>query len=307
MKGRKGSTDEGGVRSPLLIRWPGRIPAGRVIAHPAAAIDLAPTLADLTRTPWSPKRPLDGLSLAPLLTGTAGDAEDWEGAGRTLFSHWNGRIAARRNGFLLDHQGALFHLESDPGQQRNIASLHPETARSLAGEVRAWRDSWPSDYPDSNRPFTAGAPGSRVTRLPARDATLQGGLERSNRFPNDSFIRHWRSAEDALVWDVDVLEAGTFEAEIRYACPARDVGARLALEHGPWRLEGRVDRAWDPPLLGMDHDLVDRQESYVKAFGTLSLGRITLPRGRGPMTLRATDIPGRQALEFRSLILRRIH
>ncbi len=47
MKGRKGQTDEGGVRSPLLVRWPGKIPAGKRVEPVAGAIDLLPTLADL--------------------------------------------------------------------------------------------------------------------------------------------------------------------------------------------------------------------------------------------------------------------
>src|SRR6185436_9450757 len=46
MKGRKGSTDEGGVRSPFLIRWPGKIPVGLRIPQIAGAIDLLPTLSD---------------------------------------------------------------------------------------------------------------------------------------------------------------------------------------------------------------------------------------------------------------------
>ena len=47
MKGRKGSVDEGGLRSPLLVRWTGKIPAGQVVEEIAGAIDLLPTLADL--------------------------------------------------------------------------------------------------------------------------------------------------------------------------------------------------------------------------------------------------------------------
>ena len=44
MKGRKGSTDEGGVRSPMIINWPGKIPQGKVIKEIASGIDLLPTL-----------------------------------------------------------------------------------------------------------------------------------------------------------------------------------------------------------------------------------------------------------------------
>src|SRR5436189_5622303 len=62
MKGRKGSTDEGGMRSPLLIRWPGHVLKGNRIPQIAGAIDLLPTLADLPGiTPVGHKKP-DGLS-----------------------------------------------------------------------------------------------------------------------------------------------------------------------------------------------------------------------------------------------------
>src|SRR5438132_13879989 len=64
MRGRKGSTDEGGVRSPLLVRWPGHIKAGTKIAPIAGAIDLLPTLGELTGVAAAKGgKPLDGVSL----------------------------------------------------------------------------------------------------------------------------------------------------------------------------------------------------------------------------------------------------
>ena len=89
MKGRKGSTDEGGVRSPMLIRWPNRIPAGRVVKQIGGAIDLLPTLADLSGIKVASKKPLDGVSLKkPIL----GDDEIDE---RLIFSHWRGKVSVR--------------------------------------------------------------------------------------------------------------------------------------------------------------------------------------------------------------------
>ena len=69
MKGRKGSTDEGGVRAPFLIRWPGHIRPGTRVPQIAGAIDLLPTLADLAGIPVASHKPLDGMSLKPLLAG----------------------------------------------------------------------------------------------------------------------------------------------------------------------------------------------------------------------------------------------
>ena len=69
MKGRKGSTDEGGVRSPMLIRWPKVIPAGRVVKQIGGAIDLLPTLADLSGISVASKKSLDGISMKPQILG----------------------------------------------------------------------------------------------------------------------------------------------------------------------------------------------------------------------------------------------
>jgi hypothetical protein len=60
------------------------------------------------------------------------------------------------------------------------------------------------------------------------------------------------------------------------------------------------------PVRGGEHDRVPRQESYVKDFRPLRMGVIELSRGRGDLVLRATGIPGSQAMEFRLLMLRRL-
>ena len=69
-KGRKASTDEGGVRSPLLVRWPGHVPPGTRIKPVASAIDLLPTLAGLSGIAMQADKPLDGVDLTGLLLGT---------------------------------------------------------------------------------------------------------------------------------------------------------------------------------------------------------------------------------------------
>ncbi len=70
MKGRKGSVEEGGVRSPFFIRWPGNIQSGSRTDTIAGSIDLRPTLLDLCGIKNIGKQPMDGISLKPLLTQT---------------------------------------------------------------------------------------------------------------------------------------------------------------------------------------------------------------------------------------------
>ena len=173
MKGRKGSTDEGGVRSPLLIRWPGQIPSGTEISTNAAAIDLLPTLADLAGIEVAGEKPLDGISLKPLFdsVGTA-----WPQ--RKIFSHWRGKVAVRTEEFLLDHQGKLFSIRADPGQRREISREHPEVARELRAVVADWKSELLPGLQDDNRPFIIGHPDYRFTQIPARDGTAHGNIKR---------------------------------------------------------------------------------------------------------------------------------
>ena len=111
MKGIKGSTDEGGVRSVCFLRWPrGGVRAATTIRELAGAIDLAPTLMGLAGVKRVGEKPLDGRDLSPLLLGNSAAWPE-----RFLFSHQNGKVSARSQRFLLDAAGALFDLEADPG------------------------------------------------------------------------------------------------------------------------------------------------------------------------------------------------
>jgi arylsulfatase A-like enzyme len=152
MKGHKGSTDEGGVRSPLLVRWPSRVRAGTVVTPVAAAVDLYPTLIDLAGVERVGHRPFDGISLAPWLVGTGGDPPD-----RVLFQHWAGRTGARDQRYRLDAAGHLFDVAADPGQTRDVAAEHPEVTRRLSDAVGRWRREVLGELPESDgRPFPVG-------------------------------------------------------------------------------------------------------------------------------------------------------
>jgi arylsulfatase A-like enzyme len=300
MKGRKGSTDEGGVRSPLLIRWSGHIEAGGVVDQIAAAIDLLPTLAELAGIPLASEQPLDGISLKPLLTGDPAESPD-----RRIFSHWNGRVSVRTQQYRLDHQGKLFDLNADPGQDTDVSQQHRELTELLRREVGQWKSELLTGLEQDDRPFLVGHPDFRYTQLPARDATATGGIQRSSRFPNCSYFTNWTSTDEAITWDVDVVAGGEYDVEIYYTCPAADVGSTVELSCGQARLQGKVDEPHDPPLVGAVNDRVQRQEGYVKDFRPLKLGRIALQPGREKMQLQATGIPGSQVMEMRLLMLTR--
>ena len=317
MKGRKGSTDEGGVRSPLLIRWPGKIAAGKNARPIAAAIDLLPTLAELAGIEVASKKPLDGVSLHPLLTerdisrspDARGDQTNRVNAvleDRTIFSHWRGRVSARTQQYRLDHQGKLFDMIADPGQYKDVSRQSPETAKRLRDAVAAWKQELLPGLGQDGRPFPIGHADYRYTQIPARDGVTHGGIKRSNRFPNCSFFTNWKSTDDKITWPAEVAAAGDYEVEIHYTCPQSDTGSTIELSFNKSRLQGKITEAHDPPLRGDEHDRLERRESYVKDFKAMRLGTIRLEAGKGELTLRALKIPGSQTMDFRLIMLTRV-
>ncbi|MBT7743438.1 MAG: arylsulfatase [Opitutae bacterium] len=302
MRGRKGSTDEGGVRSPLLVRWPKGIKPGTKVPQIAAAIDLLPTLADLCDIPAKTAKKLDGISLKPLLTGRQ---EGW--SERILISHWKGRTSARNQRFRLDNKGKLYDIPEDPGQRIDVGRKHPKVNAELLAAVKKFDNEVASELGTDDRPFVIAHPGAKRTQIPARDATVHGGLKRSNKFPNCSYFTNWTKTEDKLTWEVEVGASGKYLVEMWYTCPKKDLGSVVQLSFtnkGSFVSVGNlVQQANDPPLRGMENDRSPRTESYVKAFKPMKLGVIELKKGKGALTLQALKIPGSQALEFRLLML----
>ena len=302
MKGRKGSTDEGGVRSPLLMRWPNQIPSGKLITQISGAIDLLPTLAALADVPVTGAKPLDGVNLAPLLSGAMSSIPD-----RKIFSHWGGKVSVRTQHFRLDHQGKLFDMLMDPGQEKPVNEKHQDLADELTADVTAWKQELLKGLNDDQRPFTVGHPDALITQLPSRDGDPHGNIKRSAKAPNCSYFTNWTSTDDKITWPIEVLEAGRYAAELHYACEAADVGAELELTLGKSKLLGKVTEAHNPPARGNENDRVPRHtESLVKDFKPLQLGVITLDQGPGELTLRATKLTGKHGPEVRLLLLRRV-
>ncbi|MFH0757969.1 MAG: arylsulfatase [Bacteroidota bacterium] len=299
MKGRKGSTDEGGVRSPLFVKWPAKIKKGVVVEQIASVIDLLPTLTSLAGIEYQITKPLDGVSLQPLLLE---DDPVWKE--RYIFNHWNGRVSVRSQKFRLDADGALFDMENDRGQGVNVADRWPEKAKEMLDAKTAYMDDVAAELPAEDlRPFPIGYPQAIYTQLPARDGVAHGNIQRSNRWPNCSFFTNWISLEDRVTWEVEVPEAGDFNVTLYYTCPEGDEGSLFQLTLGENSITGRIETAFDPPLRGMENDRTStRGESYVKDFKPLNLGVMHLDKGQGQLTLQALEKPGGTVMDFRLLM-----
>jgi arylsulfatase A len=158
----KGTAWEGGVREPLLARWPGRVPAGAVCREPLMTIDLLPTIAGLAGAKL-PDHAIDGKDGWPLFEGKPGARSPQE----AYFFWWGRHLQAVRSGkwklhfphaypTLAGQPGgkggqrgqmkqaetplALFDLDAGPGETADVAEKHPEVVARLKALAEKMRE-----------------------------------------------------------------------------------------------------------------------------------------------------------------------
>jgi arylsulfatase A-like enzyme len=138
---RKGTLWEGGIRVPLILRWPGLVPAGKTSPQVALTIDVNATILAATGTkPPESYRP-DGVNILPMLRGQAPVLDRnvfWriERGGRSQRAVRSGKWKLLRDG------GAtfLFDLANDPGERRDLAAQHPDKVLALRQLYLNWEN-----------------------------------------------------------------------------------------------------------------------------------------------------------------------
>jgi arylsulfatase len=166
LRGRKGSTYEGGVREPFLARFPGRIPRGQVVNGVASTMDIFPTVANLCGAS-RPANPLDGIDIWPLLSGKS---KQLEREALLYFDNWNVQCArwrrwklhlARYNAFAYGPAPALgrvnlplappelYDLELDADESYDVAAERPEVVKEILARVERLIPGFPREVVDA--------------------------------------------------------------------------------------------------------------------------------------------------------------
>ena len=302
LKGIKGHTDEGGVRSPFIMHWKGQL-TPRKTEQVASAIDILPTLTDLADIQNGAGKPLDGISLKPVLNGLDDLLED-----RNVFSHWNGKVSVRNQRYMMDDANNLFDLLEDPGQMQPIDDATNSVRAALLSAKQEWMNTVLQELDrEREEVFPVGYEGSRYTQLPARDGVPHGDIVRSNRWPNSSFFTNWKAETDSITWDCDILNEGNYQATVYYTCKDLAVGGVLALRQGKNEVQTTITEAHDPPFIGVEFDRFKREESFEKEFKALNIGSLKLEKGLHPLSLTASQIKEEQFIDVRLLVLERIN
>jgi len=146
LRGGKGWLYEGGIREPMIVKWPGVVKAGSVCEELVISTDFYPTMLEMAGVPLRPQQHMDGESMAPLLKGTGGQQRKAIYWHYPHYSNQGGKPggAVRAGDFKLiefyeDDHVELYNLQADLGEQYDLSAEMPDKAAELRQMLHQWR------------------------------------------------------------------------------------------------------------------------------------------------------------------------
>jgi arylsulfatase A len=175
LRAGKGSPYEGGIRVPLIVRWPGMVRAGSTCDRPVAGYDLYPTILEMAGAKPEPKQIIDGKSIVPLLRNSG----TWRR--RPLFWHYphyhpggstphsiiRGR-SWKLIRFYENNRFELYDLRIDPEEKTNLFEAEPVKANALRLRLNAWLKETGAQFPVPNPDYDSARAGLTAAQAKAR-------------------------------------------------------------------------------------------------------------------------------------------
>ncbi len=310
MKGWKAKVDEGGVRVPFFIRWPGKIKTGTSIKELTAHIDVLPTLVELAGIQYEEINPLDGKSFAPLLFE---EQSDWPN--RYLFTHqsrWDSLeqypSSVRDKSYRLvnyNDDWELYDMENDSSQLTNIAEQNTDIVAEMSQAYDDWFIEITKEF-KGRMPIPVGYNASPSTSLPATESYFSGNIAFKGKsgWSND-WLANWTSTSDKIWWDLDVIEEGNYIVEALYSLEEENVGTAITASSD----EDEIKYTFSSSYIAVQipsPDRVERGEVYEQKWGRVPLGLLQLEKGNQQLKLRANLIPGNSSIDLKRIILTKI-
>ena len=137
LNGQKGILMEGGIRVPYIMRWKGKLPAGKTVETPVISLDFAPTFFELAGGKITDEVKFDGVNLIPFLSGETTekphDSFNWRFTISAAIREGNWKLIR-----LPDRLPMLFDLSNDISEQKNISMKHLDNQKSMLKKVGDW-------------------------------------------------------------------------------------------------------------------------------------------------------------------------
>jgi arylsulfatase A-like enzyme len=289
----KGYLYEGGIRVPLIVRWPGITKAGTSTTVSACSIDFFPTVLEACGIKSEAK--VDGVSLLPVLKGgdVKRDALYWH------YPHYANQ-GSRPGGavrcgnyklieFYENERRELFDLSKDISESRNLAEEKPEVVKELAAKLNTWRKEVGAKMPTPNPDYVANPQAADGTiSLPARTAEVHGVQLRFEPLPHKNTLGFWTRADDWASWEFTVTKAGTFAVEILQGCGKGQGGSEVELTVGEQVLKFTVE------------DTGHFQNFKEREIGTVKIDKA----GKYTLSVKPTKKPAAAVMDLRAVTLK---
>jgi arylsulfatase A-like enzyme len=288
----KGWLYEGGIRVPLLARWPGVIQPGSTNATPVSSVDYFPTLLELAGVKVAAHETVDGVSLAPLLK-QAGELP-----ARPLFWHYPhyANQASKPGGVIREGdfkliefyetgRVELFDLKKDFRENQNLAEDPVQTVRvkSLRAKLDTWRNEVGAQMMTPNLSYhpSSQATNGSITLL-AKDADVHGAMLRYEPLPHKNTLGFWVNSNDWAHWEFEVTQPGKFAVEITYGCGTGCGGSEVEFAVGEQKLMFKVEVT-----------------GGFQAFVKRDIGELSFDQpGRYTLTVKAKSKPGPAVMDL---------
>ena len=300
MKGQKSSPYEGGVRAPCFVRWPGVLPAGKIVDAQTSHVDWLPTFCELAGSPLPTDRTIDGRSLVPLLK--SGEFNEHQ---RYVYHTWDRYIPNPNKrwgisdsrwklvGLFTTKQKPdrskwqLYDLKADPGETKNLFREHPETVDRLRKEFLRWFDDATDGVEYAPIRIPVGHPRQSTVDVSPSWASWKG---ENIHYTFDGYdwdsIDGWKEPGEQAVWRLDVQRSGIYRVRLSYGCRPVDAGGVLRLRSGTSTVEHKVVAT-----------------STANQFGVFDAGSIRLDAGNTELIAEVVSSPGAELMRLNSIIL----
>lgn len=216
---------EGGLRVPLIARWPGVIKAGSVNADVVSCIDLVPTIVDACRAAPS-KQGFDGLSLVPVLKGEGlnRDAIYWH------FPHYHSNDGAKPGSVIRTKEWKLiefydtgrrelFQVAKEPGEGANLIEQKADIVAELSAKLESWRQSIGAGKPVHNPNYTPNPQADDGSvMMHSSSAEVFGVMLRYEPLPHKDTLGYWVNEQDWAQFEFTLKRPGRYHVIPHVGC-----------------------------------------------------------------------------------------
>ena len=293
----KGYLYEGGIRVPLIVKWPGKITPGTTASEVACSIDFFSTMLEASGGRQPPELKLDGVSLAPVFKGE-------KLTPRPIFWHYphyanqgsRPGAAVRFKDFKLieyyeDGRRELFNVKTDISESRNLIGDPTVNAvpMALTEALDKWRKEVGAKIPTANPDYKPNPPNKDgVITMHARTALVKGVMLRFEPLPHKNTLGFWINKDDYATFDFTAEKPGTFTVEVLQGCGKGSGGAEVEIAVGDEKFTFTVK------------DTGGFQAFEARDVGTLKIDKA----GMHTLTVKAKTKPGPAVMDLRQIVLK---